>query len=164
MPAVRINRYLAAAGLGTRREVEGLLRTGRVMVDGTPCFDPSTRVTIEMDVLLDGDPLRAPAGSGVLLFRPAAEEIGLVHPGVLVAVLPSAGVLGGAELLFADQSFADRLADPRFPLTAHYNESGQRIRLGGIALDDLEPGQWRPLAPREIAKLRRGARLPPRAG
>ena len=57
-----------------------------------------------------------------------------------------------------------RLADPRHPLPEHVARDGVRTRLGAIELGDLAPGAWRPLAPRELEALRRGARLPPRAG
>jgi 23S rRNA pseudouridine2457 synthase len=35
-----------------------------------------------------------------------------------------------------------------------------RIAIGPITLDDLEPGQWRPLTSRELTALRRPVRLP----
>ena len=44
MAATRLNRYLALAGLGTRRSVEGLVRAGRVAVDGIVADEPSTAV------------------------------------------------------------------------------------------------------------------------
>lgn len=39
---MRINRYLAGCGLGSRRACEQLVREGRVRVNGTPCTDLST--------------------------------------------------------------------------------------------------------------------------
>jgi hypothetical protein len=54
---VRLNRYLAAGGLGTRREVEGLLRTERVTVNGTTCTDPAVQIGSADSVLLDGQPV-----------------------------------------------------------------------------------------------------------
>ncbi|MDD3643760.1 MAG: S4 domain-containing protein, partial [Candidatus Krumholzibacteria bacterium] len=33
-PQIRINRYLAAAGLGSRRACEELIREGRIRVNG----------------------------------------------------------------------------------------------------------------------------------
>jgi 16S rRNA U516 pseudouridylate synthase RsuA-like enzyme len=69
----------------------------------------------------------------------------------------------GLELLLADRELAVRLSDPRFPL-AQTRRGPLRTRLGGIELGDLGRDEWRPLAPRELAKLRRGARLPPAAG
>ena len=44
MAATRLNRYLALAGLGTRRSVEGLVRAGRVSVDGVVALEPSAAV------------------------------------------------------------------------------------------------------------------------
>lgn len=160
--AVRVNRYLAAAGLGTRREVEGLLRTGRVTVNGTACLDPATRIGAADVVLLDGHPL-GPGRTGAVLHRPAGEPIALVHPGALRPVLGRPGVGSGLELLLADADLAERLADPAFPLRERITPDGVRTRLGDLELGDLAAGDWRPLSPRELARLRRGARLPPSA-
>ena len=161
--AVRINRYLAAAGLGTRREVEGLLRTGRVTINATVCDDPSTRVNLGDVVLLDGSVL--PAGpTGVVFHRSLGTDLSIVHPGALYAVLPLDSDGSGIELLLADERLAQRLADPKFPLAAQMGPARRRLRLGGIGLEDLAPGEWRPISPRELQRLRRGARLPPSSG
>lgn len=160
--AVRINRYLAAAGLGTRREVEGLLRTGRVTVNGSPCGAPSTTIGFDDVVLVDGAPL-GPGPTGAVVHRIAGAPLAIVHPGTLTSVLPLPRTQGGLELLLADPALAQRLADPRHPL-AQTIRRGTRVGLGPLRLDELAPGTWRPLAPRELAALRRGARLPPRAG
>ena len=159
---VRINRFLAAAGLGTRREVEGLLRAGRVTVNGTVCREPATQIGPGDRVHVDGaDPAAGPTGA--VLHRAAGAGCAIVHPGSLHAVLPRT-TGSGLELLLADAALAARLADARFPLAERVDDSGVRTRLGGIELGDLAPGAWRPLTPRELAALRRGARLPPRAG
>lgn len=160
--AVRVNRYLAAAGLGTRREAEGLLRAGRVSVNGAVCAEPSTMIGAGDAVLLDGRPLGA-GRTGAVLHRPSGGDLAIVHPGVLHPVLPRREG-SGLELLLADATLAQRLADPRHPLAERVGRDGVRTRLGTVALGDLEPGAWRPLAPRELEALRRGARLPPRAG
>lgn len=161
--AVRLNRYLAAGGLGTRREVEGLLRTGRVTVNGRPCDEPATQVAAGDQVLLDGAPI-GPGPTGAVLHRGHGQRIDLVHPGELHAVLGRSGTGSGLELLLADAALAERLANPAFPLSERVTRDGVRTRLGDVELGELEPGAWRPLAPRELERLRRGARLPPRAG
>jgi 16S rRNA U516 pseudouridylate synthase RsuA-like enzyme len=161
--AVRLNRYLAAGGLGTRREVEGLLRTGRVTVNGSACADPAVQIGSADVVLLDGAPL-GPGPTGAILNRRPNQPIALVHPGELHPVLGRGTQGAGLELLLADRSLADRLGNPAFPLTERITCNGLRTRLGDLELGDLEPGAWRPVTPRELEKLRRGARLPPRAG
>lgn len=58
MAEVRINRYLATCGLGSRRAVEELIREGRVRVDGRPVSDLSTRIdTTRQTVEVDGRPV-----------------------------------------------------------------------------------------------------------
>ncbi len=162
--AVRINRYLAAAGLGTRREVEGLLRTGRVTLNGRPCSDPSLRVEDGDKVQLDGRSIMVTRNVGVALHRVAGTGIEIVHPAPLVPVLPLPEGRSGIELLLTDAALAKRLGDSRFPLSSRTDAMGRRTRLGGIDLEELPAGDWRPLSPKELAALRRGARLPPSSG
>ncbi|MFM7694372.1 MAG: S4 domain-containing protein, partial [Actinomycetota bacterium] len=79
---VRLNRFLAAAGLGTRREVEGLVRTGRVTVDGAVVEDPAVKVAAGQAVLVDGEGLGA-GPTGAVLHRSPGAPLALVHPGQL---------------------------------------------------------------------------------
>ncbi|MFN6110509.1 MAG: S4 domain-containing protein [Planctomycetota bacterium] len=41
---LRLQRVLAGAGLGSRRDCETLITEGRVEVDGKPCTELGTRV------------------------------------------------------------------------------------------------------------------------
>jgi hypothetical protein len=160
-PAVRINRYLAAAGLGTRREVEGLLRAGRVELRGVPCTSPVDLVGYGDVVLLDGREVGAAASGGAAFHRTRGAPLAFVHPPGLHGVEPETPT-GGLELLLADDALARRLSDSRFPLRERYDRTERRVAFGPVELADLPEGAWRPLAPREIERLRRGARLPSR--
>lgn len=55
---MRLNRYLALAGLGSRRQVEDLIRAGRVSVNGEIVRELSVRVEPGQSVALDGEPIR----------------------------------------------------------------------------------------------------------
>src|SRR5262245_51864249 len=55
----RLNKYLAHAGLGSRRHCEDLIRGGRVSVDGRLVKDLGTRVGPEQKVQVDGKDIRA---------------------------------------------------------------------------------------------------------
>ncbi len=158
---VRLNRYLAAAGLGSRREVEGYLRAGQVTVGGEPVQDPSRRVHLGEEVRLNGTIVAAKPSAAVVLHKPAGSAAVLVHPPGLVPALPLAQDEAGLELLLGDPGLAARIADPRFPV-AVTRRAGRRTRLAGVDLGDLPVGEWRPLAPRDLEALRRSVRLPPR--
>lgn len=160
---VRLNRYLAAAGLGTRREVEGLVRSGRVVVDGAVVDDPAVRVRLDQVVLVDGEALGA-GPTGAVLHRAPGAPLEIVHPGQLHPVLPLPASGGGLELLLADPRLARRLSDSRHPAKQRVDRDGIRTRLAGLDLEGLAVGAWRPVSPRELEKLRLSARLPPRAG
>jgi 23S rRNA pseudouridine2605 synthase len=66
----RLNKYLASAGLGSRRAVEELVRAGRVTVNGETA-GLSARVEDGDDVRLDGDPVQAQEPACILLNKPA---------------------------------------------------------------------------------------------
>lgn len=53
-PGERINRFLARCGEGSRRQVEELVRAGRVAIDGRVSRDLATRVEPGQRVTLDG--------------------------------------------------------------------------------------------------------------
>ena len=55
----RLNKFLAHAGLGSRRHCESLIRGGRVSIDGHVVTDLATRVAPDQDVKVDGEPIRA---------------------------------------------------------------------------------------------------------
>jgi len=52
---VRINRYLAQCGFGSRRNVEQLIEKSRVIVDGQLCVDMATKIEVGINlVTVDG--------------------------------------------------------------------------------------------------------------
>jgi 23S rRNA pseudouridine2605 synthase len=55
----RLNKFLAHAGLGSRRQVEELIRAGRVTIDGQKVRDLGTRVESGQEVQVDGRSLQA---------------------------------------------------------------------------------------------------------
>jgi len=68
---MRLNRYLARAGLGSRRSVEQIIRSGRVRISGRAGLLHS-RVDPDSDtVTLDGRPVRLPVQhSYIILHKP----------------------------------------------------------------------------------------------
>jgi 23S rRNA pseudouridine2605 synthase len=68
---LRLNRFLAAAGLGSRRSCEELILKGSVSINGSVCRDLSTRVLPEDDVRLSGRVIHAFAPRTILLNKPA---------------------------------------------------------------------------------------------
>ncbi|MBX3742258.1 MAG: rRNA pseudouridine synthase [Akkermansiaceae bacterium] len=51
---VRLNKYLASCGIGSRRACDELIQTGRVEVNGSPCLNMGTRIGHGDHVKLDG--------------------------------------------------------------------------------------------------------------
>lgn len=68
---MRLNRYLAAAGLGSRRSCEEHILKGRVSVNGSTARDLATRVKVGDDVRISGRVLNAIAPKTILLNKPA---------------------------------------------------------------------------------------------
>lgn len=63
-PAVRLQKVLAAAGLGSRRKCEELIREGRVEVDGRTVTELGTRVDpLAQQIRVDGQSVRRPKRS-----------------------------------------------------------------------------------------------------
>ena len=86
--ALRLNRYLALAGLGSRRNVEALIAAGRVAVDGRVVTDLACRIDPAANtVTVDGQPTRLPEDYRVYAFhkplhvvctlRPQGRQVGL---------------------------------------------------------------------------------------
>ena len=68
---MRLNRFLAAAGLGSRRSCEELVLRGSVSVNGTYVRDLTTRISDEDDVRVHGRSVHAIASRTILLNKPA---------------------------------------------------------------------------------------------
>lgn len=70
--AVRLDKFLADAGAGTRSEVKKLVQKGRVQVNGTAAKKPEEKVSEEDEVFLDGERIgAAPEFVYYLLHKPA---------------------------------------------------------------------------------------------
>ena len=67
----------------------------------------------------------------------------------------------GAELLMADPSWP--AASPtRGTRSRSCATAAGGCAYAGLAVEDLEPGEWRPLGHKELERLRRNVHLPPR--
>ena len=52
---VRLDKFLADAGAGTRSEVKKYIQKGKVQVNGVPAKKPEIKVSEEDEVVLDGN-------------------------------------------------------------------------------------------------------------
>lgn len=69
-PGVRLNRFLASCGLGSRRSAEKLIQEGRIEINGRVILDLSTRVLPDDFVRCDGRVVRAEKEITILLNKP----------------------------------------------------------------------------------------------
>lgn len=68
----RLNRVLAAAGLGSRRQVEELIEQGRIEIDGKTCVEFHRRVDpVASTIRVDGEVLRQQRPTYLMLNKPA---------------------------------------------------------------------------------------------
>jgi len=131
----RLQKVLAAAGLGSRRQCEELVLDGRVEVDGEIVTRLGTKVDPERQaVRVDGEPLHLPERRYVMLHKPegvvstARDPSG--RPRVIDLVPPELGRLfsvgrldkssEGLILLTNDGELANRLAHPRYGVEKVY--------------------------------------------
>jgi 23S rRNA pseudouridine2605 synthase len=172
MAPMRLNAYLARAGVASRRGADDLIKAGRVTVDGQPArFD--TFVGAGDDVRVDGRAIAAQRLRHVLLNKPrgtittARDPQG--RPTVVELVRGEIRVVPvgrldrdttGVLLLTNDGPLAHRLAHPRYRVEKTYvvdveGEPGDdvlRALAEGVELDDgrTAPARVRRLAPSRL--------------
>ena len=124
---IRLDRYLVALGVGSRTEVQKLIRSGAVAVDGTAVRDPARPVPEGAALTLRGEAVDSRLSRTVMLDKPA----GLLtaardsrQPTVMDLLPPSFRTLGcmpvgrldkdttGLLLLTTDGELAHRLLSP----------------------------------------------------
>lgn len=67
---VRLNKFLASCGIGSRRACDALVQEGRVEVNGQPCLNPAERIGDDDHVRLDGRRVAAREVRTVALNKP----------------------------------------------------------------------------------------------
>src|SRR5512133_2189216 len=170
---MRLNAYLARAGVASRRGSDDLIKAGRVKVNDVPGA-LNTYVHTGDRVEVDGIPVTAQALKYVLLNKPAATVTTARDPHGrptvvdLVAEIPERVVpvgrldadTTGALLLTNDGPLAHRLAHPRYGVEKAYvaevegrpeAEALRRLR-EGVELDDgvTAPARVRRLGPSRL--------------
>jgi 23S rRNA pseudouridine2605 synthase len=169
---MRLNAWLARAGVASRRKADELIKAGRVTVNGAP-GQLNTFVQATDDVRLDGRPLARQKLAYVLLNKPAGvvttahdpqgrrTVVSLVdHPSRVVPVGRLDADTTGALLLTNDGDLAHRLAHPRYEVDKVYevecwtqpSEADLKKLREGVELDDgpSRPAKVRRLDPRRI--------------
>lgn len=53
-PGTRLNKFLASCGVGSRRKCDELIQAGRVEINGSPCVNMGTRISVGDHVRVDG--------------------------------------------------------------------------------------------------------------
>ena len=169
---MRLNAYLARAGVASRRKADELIKAGRVTVNGEPGL-LNTFVGARDRVEVDGRTVERQRLAHVLLHKPAGVVTTASDPQgrptvVELVDLPERVVpvgrldadTTGALLLTNDGDLAHRLAHPRYGVEKTYvvdvvgepdNEAMRALR-EGVQLDDgrTAPARARRLAPSRV--------------
>jgi 23S rRNA pseudouridine2605 synthase len=169
---VRLNAYLARAGIASRRGSDELIKAGRVLVNGEP-GQLNTFVEGTDRVEVDGREVAKQPIAHVLLYKPAGVVSTARDPQgrpTVVDLVPNASRIvpvgrldadtTGALLLTNDGQLAHKLAHPRYGIEKVYvAEVGgkpgdtvlEQLR-DGVELDDgvTSPAQVRRLAPNTL--------------
>ena len=169
---MRLNAYLARAGVASRRKADELIKAGRVSVNGKP-GELNTFVAAADRVEVDGEPVAKQKLAHVLLHKPtgvvttASDPDG--RPTVVDLVQHASRVVPvgrldvnttGALLLTNDGELAHRLAHPRYGVEKTYvaavegrpTDGTLRKLAEGVRLEDgmTSPARVRRLAPSRI--------------
>jgi 23S rRNA pseudouridine2605 synthase len=150
---MRLAKFLAHAGVASRRAAEGIVRAGRVTVDGEPVTDPARDVDESNTVALDGrrverEPhevhvLNKPAGvvSTARDTRGRPTVVQLVRsPRRLYPVGRLDADTTGLILLTNDGALAERLTHPRYGVKKVYRARVKPGRLSPRTLEALKKG------------------------
>ena len=171
---MRLAKYLAHAGVASRRAAEGVVREGRVTVGAEIVLDPARDVTEADDVRVDGAPVALEAEQVVYMLNKPSGVVSTAkdtHGRPVVTALVDAGVrlypvgrldadTTGLILLTNDGELANRLTHPRYGVPKTYR-ARLRSRIGdaelarldrGVRLDDgpTAPAAVRRVGPAEI--------------
>jgi 23S rRNA pseudouridine2605 synthase len=170
---VRLAKFLAHAGVASRRKSEGLITLGRVTVDGEVVTDPARDVGEGTEVRMDGV-LLVPAEPEVwALNKPEGVISTADEPGPRLAVvdlvesearLYPVGRLDadscGLIILTNEGELANRLTHPRFEVPKTYrvsvrrtiSERELRVLADGVQLEDgpTAPAGVQPLGDRQF--------------
>src|SRR6266513_2927728 len=131
---MRLNRFLAAAGIGSRRHCDELIATRRVTINGRPCTDFSAQPTSRDHVKVDGKLIRVEPPLTLALHKPAGFVSTRSDPHTRDTIFdllppkfprlfnigrldaPSEGLL----LLTNDGELAQHLTHPRYKIDKEY--------------------------------------------
>jgi 23S rRNA pseudouridine2605 synthase len=151
---MRLVKFVATAGVASRRASEELIRAGRVAVNGQPVRDPARDVTDQDEVTVDGEAVRQPARRVVYALN---KPVGVVSTArdpqgrpTVVELVPDSGRLypvgrldadsTGLILLTNDGQLAHRLTHPRFEVPKTYVAAVGRAPVSERALRRLRTG------------------------
>ena len=154
---MRLAKFLAMAGVASRRASEQLIRDGRVTVDGLNVTDPARDVGAQHAVSVDGAPVAPVAERVVYAVNKPGGVVSTAHDPqrrpTVVSLVPSAlrlypvGRLDidttGLILLTNDGELANRLTHPRYEVPKAY-----RVVVWGA-----------PVSQKAVAALRAGVQL-----
>jgi len=169
---MRLNAYLARAGVASRRRADELIKEGRVRVNGEP-GQLNTFVEVGDRVEVDGTEIAAQRLAYVLLHKPSGTVTTASDPQgrptvVALVNLPERVVpvgrldadTTGALLLTNDGPLAHQLAHPRYGVEKTYevdvegepDDATLRALADGVELEDgrTAPARVRRLAPSRI--------------
>jgi 23S rRNA pseudouridine2605 synthase len=132
--AMRLNRFLASAGLGSRRACEEIIAAGRVSINGHTCETLATTVNPGDGVKVDGRPVQAQRLVYLMLNKPAGFLSTRTDPGqrdtvfdLLPPELPRLFHVGrldqdseGLLILTNDGDLSLRLTHPRYKVDKEY--------------------------------------------
>jgi 23S rRNA pseudouridine2605 synthase len=171
-PAMRLVKYLAHAGVASRRSAEELIAAGRVSIGGETVTDPARDVRPDSPVALDGRALGGPEQRVIFAVN---KPVGVVSTArdthgrpTVVELVPAQGLRlypvgrldadsSGLILLTNDGELANRLTHPRYEVPKTYRarlgggplaEPALKALRGGVELDDGRT------APARVRRLR----------
>jgi len=169
---MRLAKYLAHAGVASRRTSETLIVAGRVSVEGEIVTDPARDVGENSRVAVDGRPV---AGAEPRVLYAVHKPVGVLstardthgRPTVLELV-PEQGLRlypvgrldadsSGLILLTNDGELANRLTHPSFEISKTYRATVGGGNVGEPALDALRRGielDDGPTAPARVRRLK----------
>jgi 23S rRNA pseudouridine2605 synthase len=157
---MRLAKYLAHAGVASRRAAEDLIRAGRVTVDGEVVSDLGRRVAAPAEVRVDGELVGRPEERVVWMVNKPTGVVSTARDThgrpTVVGLVPSADArlypvgrldadTTGLILLTNDGELANRLMHPRYEVPRTYvarvgggpvGEEALRALRSGVALSD----------------------------